>query len=345
MLMSLASDQGGRPRHELANVETEAALLGALMIENRVLDHVGDIVEPEDFHEPVHGRIYEAIMGEIARGGRASPVTLAPRFMGDPGMESLGGPGYLAQLTGSGAGLIGAREFANQIADLAARRRLRTSLETVIDSVSDMSESGHNSIAVIVDHADAALVAATQKRDQSRMVDMAGGVKAALERIRDIQANEGKVGATTGIDELDKLTGGFEEGQMVVIAGRPGMGKTAVACSISNGLAARGYGVYYASLEMSKPEISTRMLADAACVSRGKWVPFNALIEGTVDHGQWEHLDTIEALMAGWPVRIDDRSSMNLGRITMGARRAKRSLEANGQKLRVVIVDYLQLMS
>jgi len=329
----------------LANIETEAALLGALMIENGLVDRVADLLTPADFVEPVHGRIYESITIETAAGRAATPVTLRSRFADDPGIAKLGGPSYLAQLTGSGAGLIGYRHFAEQIADLAARRRLCASLTDIIAKVTDYTDQGYRPIAEIVDEADGALVTAAGRRDEARMVDMAQGIKGAIRRIESIVENEGRVGATTGIYDFDAMIGGFEPGQLVIVAGRPGMGKTAVACSFTNGLAQRGHGVFYASLEMSATDISTRMISDAACVAPGQWLPFNNLVEGRLNNADWAVLKATEQHMASWPVRIDDRSAMTLGRLQLGARRAKRSLEAKGQKLSVVIVDYLTLMA
>ncbi|HET8612332.1 MAG TPA: DnaB-like helicase N-terminal domain-containing protein, partial [Sphingomonas sp.] len=107
-----------------ANIEAEAALLGALMIDNRLTEDVQLKLRPEHFFEPVHGRIYEQILRLVDRNMIANPVTLRPLFEADEAMKELGGPGYLAQLTGSGAALIGARDFATQIYDLALLRAL-----------------------------------------------------------------------------------------------------------------------------------------------------------------------------------------------------------------------------
>jgi len=122
------------------NVEAEAALLGAMMIDNRLADDVVGKVEPVHFFEPVHGRIFAAIVGMRRRDMLATPVTLRPMFEADEGIAVLGGPSYLGALTGSGAGLIGARQFAQQIYDLAALRALIEVGRTLIDRAMDTSE-------------------------------------------------------------------------------------------------------------------------------------------------------------------------------------------------------------
>ena len=122
------------------NVEAEAALLGAMMIDNRLADELIDKLIPDHFYEPVHGRIFSAIKTLRGSDMLATPVTLKPMFEADEGMRELGGPAYLAQLTGSGAGLIGARQFAQQIYDLAMLRSLVTVGRTLVERAMDTSE-------------------------------------------------------------------------------------------------------------------------------------------------------------------------------------------------------------
>src|SRR3546814_3531527 len=127
------------------NAEAEAALLGAIMIDNRVADDVLDRIEEEHFYEPVHGRIFGAIRTLRAGDMLATPVTLRPMFEADEGMKELGGPAYLAQLTGSGAGLIGAKQFAQQIYDLAMLRALVSVGRTLVDRALDTRSEEHTS--------------------------------------------------------------------------------------------------------------------------------------------------------------------------------------------------------
>lgn len=122
------------------NVEAEAALLGAMMIDNRLADDIVEVIQDQHFFEPVHGRIFKAIKTLRKNDMLATPVTLKPLFEKDEGMATLGGPAYLAQLTGSGAGLIGARQFARQIYDLALLRELVTVGRNMVEKALDTSE-------------------------------------------------------------------------------------------------------------------------------------------------------------------------------------------------------------
>src|SRR3546814_16565279 len=119
-----------------SNIAAEAALLGAMMVENKVIDSVADAVTPGDFFEPLHGRMFDAIVSLFGQGKSASPVTLKPLFDNDEAMKALGGVGYMAKLTESSAGLIGARDFAAQIKEMAERRRIQTALEEEIGRAS-----------------------------------------------------------------------------------------------------------------------------------------------------------------------------------------------------------------
>ena len=127
------------PQQLPRNVEAEAAMLGAMMIDNRLADDIVDRLEPAHFYEPVHGRIFAAIKTLRGNDMLATPVTLRPMFEADEGMRELGGPAYLAGLTGSGAGLIGARQFATQVYDLAMLRALVSVGRTLVDRAMDTS--------------------------------------------------------------------------------------------------------------------------------------------------------------------------------------------------------------
>lgn len=336
----MARDYSEQAAPVLANIETEAALLGALMIDPRTIDQAADRLRIEDFAEPVHGRIFDAIVREHALGGRPTPITLRPLFVDDAAMKDLGGPGYLSQLTGSGAGLIGFRHFIDQILELSNRRRLTT----VVDDVRVKAGDLNIPLATIVDEADAALVASIERRDVSRTVSLASSIDQAIARIDTIREGDGKVGATTGIDELDQLMGGFEPGQLVICAGRPGMGKTAVACSAALGLARQGHGVLFVSLEMRAEELGMRMVSDLCCERRGKWVDFDRIVNATTNKAEDEAMRRARQMAAEWPLEIEDTSAPTLARLTLAIRRAKRRMAARGQTLRVVIVDYLQLV-
>ncbi len=201
------ADHYSVPIGSLANLEAEAALLGALMIDNRVVDQVSEILAVADFAEPLYGRIYEAVLQLTTAGQTANPVTLRPRFEHDPAVLELGGPGYLATLTSSGIGLLAADSFARQIIELARRRRLIAKLENVTRQASDPSIQIGDALA---DIAAAALSIELADLAVVRMAELAGQ---AVPQARWIVPGWLPVGATT------LLAGGGGTGKSLFVQG------------------------------------------------------------------------------------------------------------------------------
>jgi replicative DNA helicase len=166
----------------------------------------------------------------------------------------------------------------------------------------------------------------------------------AIARIEEIKANQGKKGCTTGIVDIDDLLGGFEPGQVIVVAGRPGMGKTAVACSSVIGLARGGSGVLFLSLEMRSKELGMRMAADL-CFEGNRGVDFAKIVNGTVSSDDMMRICRARDEISSWPIAIVDHGSVTLSRLQLGVRRAKRRFAAKGHELKVVVIDYLQLLN
>jgi len=324
----------------LENTEAEAVLLGAIMQHNSKVYLISDKLAPDDFAEAIHGRIYHAVLELLASGKSASPITMAPLFQNDEAMRQLGGPAYLAKLTGSGmAAMVPVEEFADQILDLAARRRLIDALDVTTNEAADCSTP----LAEIIDRSDAALVAAIERRETWAQPTAGEAVAQAIARIEAIKANDGKVGVTTGISELDDLLGGFEPGQLVIVAARPGMGKTAVACSAARGMAKQGEGVLFVSLEMKADELGMRIASDH-CFQNGRGVPFNAIVNARITDDQMRALIRAENEIRTYPLNIIDAGSVTMSRLALGVRRNKRRMAAKGHELKVVIIDYLQLL-
>lgn len=325
-------------------LEGEMAMLSMLLSENRRVDIVADLLTGDEFCEPLFGRIYDRIVQLVSAGHQANSVTLNPLFANDAAYQEFNGHAFLSELTGNRSImtlLIRPRDQALSISECAARRKLIDANLAVIAQASNRDMT----LASIVDEADQALVAAVERREPSRQATLDQGVAMAIDRIKRIKENDGKVGATTGLYELDQLIGGCEPGQLIVVGARPGMGKTAVACSIALGLAKAGSGVHFSSQEMSTEELSTRMLSDLACKGLGDWIPFNLLIEGRTSIDQDRELEQCRADIDRWPLEIDDRTGMTIPRLNLAVRRTKRKMAARGQILRVLIVDYLQLLS
>ena len=221
------------------NVEAEAALLGALMIDNRLAEDIQLKLRPDHFYEPLHGRIYEQILRLADRNMIASPVTLRPLFEADEEMKEVGGPAYLAQLTGSGAAIIGARDFAEQIYDLALLRALvgvgREMVERALDTSDEVEPKGQ------IEQAEAALYrVAEEGGGEGGVKSFAQATQMAVQMAeKALNSGGGLSGVTTGLDTINAKTGGLHHSDLVILAGRPGMGKTALATNLAFNAARR----------------------------------------------------------------------------------------------------------
>ena len=330
------------------NVEAEAALLGALMIDNRLVGDVQMLLRAEHFFEHVHGRIFTAILKMTDDNITANPVTLRPMFEGDEAMALLGGPAYLARLTGSGAALIGARDFARQIYDLALLRALvtvgRDMVESAVDTSTAIDPQGE------IARAEMALYAvAEQGGEQGGAKTFAHATRIALEMAEKAQNSGGGLsGVTTGLESLNGRTGGLHNSDLVILAGRPGMGKTALATNIAFNAARRwlreeeegvapekraGAKVAFFSLEMSSDQLATRVLAENSSISSEQ------LRMGKLNRGEFQRfVDAVRDLEA-LPLFIDDTPALTIAALRTRARRMKRV-----NKIGLIVVDYLQLL-
>src|SRR5512146_2992055 len=264
------------------NVEAEAALLGALMIDNRLVEDVQLRLKAHHFFEPLHGRIYDAILKLTDRNMVANPVTLRPSFEADESMKELGGPAYLATLTGSGAAIIGAKDFASQVYDLALLRALIGVGRDLVEGALDTSED----VAPLeqIERAETELYKVAEEGGAEGRAKSFG--EAALDSIRNAEAalnrGGGLTGITSGFTGLNSRIGGLQRSDLIIVAGRPGMGKTALATNMAFAAAERflqdqadgieasraaGAPIAIFSLEMSAEQLVTRVLSEQSQVT------------------------------------------------------------------------------
>ena len=330
------------------NIEAEAALLGALMIDNRIAEDFQQRLRPDHFFEPVHGRIYEAILRLIDRNSIANPVTLKPMFEADETMKALGGPAYLAQLTGNSAALIGARDFANQIYDLAMLRALVSVGREMVDGALDTSEAIDPKGQI--EAAEVALYKVAEEGGGE------GSVKTFLQASRQVIATAEKAlnsggglsGVTTGLRSVNAKIGGLHKSDLLILAGRPGMGKTALATNIAFNAAQRwiedekseippekngGAKVVFFSLEMSADQLATRILAETSGISSEE------LRMGKIGQRDFQNLARAAGDLETLPLLIDDTPALTIAALRTRARRLKRR-----HNIGLIIVDYLQLL-
>ena len=340
------SDSGDPPPSLPHNIEAEAALLGALMIDNRLAEDVQLKLRPDHFFEPLHGRIYEALLRMVDRNMIASPVTLRPMFDADEAMKSLGGPAYLAQLTGSGASLIGARDFAAQIYDLALLRALigvgRVMVEDALDTSQDVDPLSQ------IERAETELYKVAEEGGGEGSVKTFGqATRMAVEMAEKALNSGGHLsGITTGLDSVNAKIGGLHPSDLIIIAGRPGMGKTALATNMAFSAAQRylrdksdgiekssGAPTAFFSLEMSADQLATRVLAEQSGISSEN------LRMGRISQHEFRDLARAAGTLEALPLYIDDTPALTIAAIRTRARRLKRQ-----KGIGLIIVDYLQLL-
>jgi len=321
------------------NLEAEYGLLGAMMTANNLIDSILDAVSQDDFSESLHGRIFAAIAATHATGKSVSPVYIAPLFAQDAAYKTLGGNAYLLGMTAAPASVIGARHLAEQIAELAQRRRLVDSLQTLID---DANDTGGQTVPELLANAEDALASVKTNRQSVEIIDPSD--------VADSIA-EGMGQAVTGvtnylIEDANTALGKLRPGNLVIVAGRPGMGKSAFSSSYSLGAAINGHGVLFVSLEMSKEELTERMLSDLcydADANRG--VLYDTIRQRQVrSDADWQRFDNARRMLKGLHLRMVTTGNMTPARLASLARQTKRRFEAQGQTLDLIVVDYLQLM-
>ena len=339
------------PQQLPRNIEAEAAMLGAMMIDNRLADDLLDRLEPAHFFESVHGRIFAAIKTLRSNDMLATPVTLRPMFEADEGMAELGGPAYLAKLTGSGAGLIGARQFAQQIYDLAMLRALVTVGRTLVDRALDTSEEV-NPRAQIELAEEALFKVAADGGTESSVKTFAQATTMAVKMAeRALNSGGNLSGVTTGLDSINAKIGGMHHSDLMILAGRPGMGKTSLATNIAFNAARRwmrdmadgiapadsvGAKVAFFSLEMSADQLATRILAEQSRISS------EALRMGKISRSEFAQLAAAAAELENLPLFIDDTGGLTIGALHTRVRRLQRR---HNNEIGLIVVDYLQLLT
>jgi replicative DNA helicase len=331
------------------NLEAEAALLGALMIDNRLVEDVITKLKAEHFADPLHGRIYAAILTLSARAMAATPVTLKPMFEADPAMAELGGPGYLASLTQNGAALLAAKDFAQQIYDLALLRELIRVGREMVTEASDTSRD-----ITPITQIEAAEMALYKVAEAG---EVQGTVKTFLEAAREAVAQADRAkrsgghlsGYTTGLTGLNEKMGGLHKSDLLILAGRPAMGKTSLATNIAFACAQRfsqdkakgieaekssGAPVAFFSLEMSADQLATRILAEQSEVNG------ESLRMGKISDEDFTRLARASTELAVLPLWIDDTPGLSIAALRTRARRLKRQ-----HGIGLIVVDYLQLLT
>lgn len=317
----------------LQNVAAEIGLLGDLIDDGRRIDLVADGLRARDFSVPLYGQIYDRMLELSAAGSVVDVVTLAPYFANDeewPRARSI-----LAGASMNSGPLARTKTYFDQIKALSARRRLTAGLQDVVASARNLDVAKEELLA----DADEAVA---ELADQVTTQQASVGTYA--QTVID-SFGQPIVGVRCGIiGSLDDQLGVLRPTNMIVVGGRPGMGKTSLVTSYSIGAASRGHGVLIFSLEMSADELTRRMLADMCC-SPTRSVAYEGVRDGTVRGADLAAVIDAKERLDALPLEINETGGLTLAKLVRQARSHKRRLAANGQRLELVVVDYLQLMT
>lgn len=327
--------------HLPANLDAEQALIGCVLFDNEFMP---DDVRPTDFSEPFHGVIWTSITDLVRAGRLAEPTIMADRLKAFPAWDQFGGLSYLANMVDRAPAPKHAPEYARAIQDAAMRRGLIRVAGEISDAARDVDKTGAERV-VEAERAISDLASSGPSPTAWARADEIIG-----QAVRAAQVRKGGIELSTGLTELDQLTGGLRRGEMAIIAGRPAMGKSSAGLAVGRALASQGKGVAFFSMEMPKVALGLRMACDLAFdpyapVFSGKSANasyFDA-DRGHLEPHQWQGLEAAERTMAGWPLVFDTRPGMTTTAMEACARRAIRDWERQGITPGAIIVDHLTI--
>ncbi len=323
------------------NNDAEQGLLGSLLIDNRTIEKIGDFLKPAHFFVPAHQRIFEAILTLVERGQNASPVTLKNYFDDDEDLKDVGGAMYLADLAANVVSVINAHDYARTIFELHIRRQLITLGEDVVNEAYDHSLEKDSTSTI--ETAESRLFELAETGDvKGGFITLRDSVLVAIEHAEKAYKSDGNVtGVTSGLIDVDKKLGGFQNSDLLILAGRPSMGKTALAVNWSFN-AAKAYAesggeeggrVAFFSLEMAAEQLAGRILSDQSGISG------DAIRKGNIKQEDFRAFVEASQRMSQVPLYIDDTPALSIGAVRTRARRLMRQ-----HGLDMIVVDYLQLL-
>ena len=332
------------------NIEAEQALLGAMLINNESHDRVSAFLDAVHFFDPLHGQIYETMAKLIQAGKLATPVTVKTFFeTAEPINEHLTVPQYLGRLSANATTIINAHDYGRTVYDLAIRRTLISIGEDLVnvafDSPVDSSPEDQ------IQEAEGALYALAEKGKYGQgFLGFGTALTHAIEMANNAYQRAGGLsGLATGLSDLDNKLGGLQQSDLIILAGRPSMGKTALATNIAYNIARNfksvqqtdgttkvldGAVVGFFSLEMSAEQLATRILSEQAEVGSEK------IRRGMIDEDQFRKLVSVSREMSEIPLYIDQTGGISIAQLAARARKLKRQ-----RGLGCLIIDYLQLVT
>jgi replicative DNA helicase len=319
------------------NIEAEQSVIGSILVTNEIFDDISTIISSTNFYDPMHQKIYNAMESLIYKGMLANPITLKNYFEDEK--DDLDVPEYLVKITKFSTSVRQAIEYSKIIYDMFVRRELIKISEQTIDSakINDLDTSGQN----IIENSERLLFDLAEKGSfNSSLVKFDDAMKQTIEMASAAYKNEGGiVGVPTGLRDLDDKLGGLHQSDLVIIAGRPSMGKTSLATNIAFNAAkhiqdsGKKSSIAFFSLEMSSEQLSTRILSEQARIGS------NDIRRGRISDEQFDQFLETSKNIAELPLFIDETPAISIAAMSNRARRIKRL-----HGLDMIVVDYIQLM-
>ena len=320
------------------NIEAEQAVIGSILVTNEIFDEINLILSSNNFYDPIHQKIFSAIENLIFRGMLANPITLKSYFEDEK--DDLNVPDYLVKVTKFSTSIRQAVEYSKIIYDMFVRRELIKISENTIDTakLNDLSTTGQD----IIEDSEKLLYELAEKgSSHSSLISFDKALRQTIDMASAAYKNEeGIVGVPTGLRDLDDRLGGLHKSDLIIIAGRPGMGKTALATNIAFNAAQKlqdsgkeKASVAFFSLEMSSEQLSTRILAEQSKIKS------NDIRRGRISDEQFDRFLETSKNISELPLYIDETPALSIAEMSNRARRIKRL-----HGLDLIIVDYIQLM-
>ncbi len=347
-ITAIRSQEAGTPDNLPHNIEAEQQLLGAILVNNDVYDRISSLVKADHFFDPVHQRIFGIASARILKNALASPVTMKAFMEDDEGLKELGGAAYLVGIAAAAISAYAARDYAQMIYELAVRRDLIRLGQDISARAAQMDVASEPKEQIV--EAEQRLYQLAEQGVAER------GFQSFLKAVTDAvnmanaayQRDGGLAGVSTGLIDIDKKLGGLHPSDLIILAGRPSMGKTSLATNIAFNIAKAhkiglrpdgtegsvdGGVVGFYSLEMSAEQLAARILSEAA------EVPSEQIRRGDMTETEFRRFVEAAKALEACPLYIDDTPALPISQVAARARRLKRT-----HGLDVLIVDYLQLL-
>lgn len=325
------SDLAFEAQKSLVNHEAERGLLGAILIDNRAFDAVSDFLGFEDFAHPLHGRIFAAAASLISGGQPANAVTLNSFFADDELLKTGGGAGYLGDLMMAAVTVINAHWYGRTVVDLARRREVVEAAEKLIHDAA--APSPDRGVDEVIEQIEQRLYEIAEQGQQHLVLPIEAIARQVVQHTEDAHNNGGARIVNTGLIDLDAVLKGMGGGDLVVLAGRPAMGKSALAGTIAANVGRASKIAMMFSLEMTAVQLGERWIAGQT------GIPTEKLRHGDLDMTEWPKLHDAEGEIGRLRIIVDDQPRLSVAAMRQRARRQKRK-----GGLDLIIIDHLQLI-